>query len=52
MNRERRKRRRVEEGIRMEGWEEYFKGLLGGVEWRVRKGGEKGRGGRRGGIKH
>ena len=44
VNWERKRRRRIEEGIKMEEWEEYFKGLLGGVEWRVRKGGERGRG--------
>ncbi|XP_076291061.1 uncharacterized protein LOC143214209 [Lasioglossum baleicum] len=40
VNRERKKRNRVYEGIKMEEWDEHFRGILGGVEWRVRKGGE------------
>ena len=44
VNRDRRRRKRVEEGIKMEEWEEYFRGILGGVEWRVRRGGERRRG--------
>ena len=44
VNRGRKRRGRVEEGIRMEEWEDYFRGVLGGVEWRVRKGGERKRG--------
>ena len=47
LKRERKRRRRVNEGIKMEIWEEHFKGLLGGVEWRVKRG-EEGRGGRMG----
>jgi len=35
VNKERKSRKRVNEGIEMEEWEIYFKGLLGGVEWRV-----------------
>ena len=42
VNSERGRRRRVEEGTKMEEWEDYFRGLLGGVEWRVRKGGKEG----------
>lgn len=34
INRER-KRRRINEGIEMREWNEYYKSLLGGVEWRV-----------------
>ena len=44
VNRDRRRGKRVEEGIKMEEWEEYFRGILGGVEWRVRRGGERRRG--------
>ena len=35
----------------MEEWEDYFRGLLGGVEWRVRKWGEEGGAGRGGRVK-
>lgn len=35
INRERRKRRRINGEIRMEEWEEYFKSVLGGTENRV-----------------
>lgn len=35
MNRERNKRKKVSEGIRMEEWDEYFRGLLGRVEWKT-----------------
>ena len=38
VNRERGRRRKVNERIKMEEWDEYFRGLLGGVEWRVLKG--------------
>ena len=44
VNRERKRRKRVNEGIKMEAWEEHFKGLLGGVEWRVRRSGRSERG--------
>ena len=39
----RKKKRRINERIEIKEWDEYFRGLLGGVEWRVRKGGERGR---------
>lgn len=35
INRERKNRKRVNEGIEMKEWEIYFKELLGRVEWRV-----------------
>ena len=35
----RKKKRRINERIEIREWDEYFRGLLGGVEWRVRKGG-------------
>lgn len=38
MNRERRGRRRINEGIRIEEWRKYFMELLGGVEGKVVKG--------------
>jgi len=38
------KRRRVNEGIKMEEWDKYFRDLLGGVSGRVRRGIEGGRG--------
>ena len=38
INRERRKRRRINEGINMREWEEYFKSLLGGVKNKVSRG--------------
>ncbi|XP_076301689.1 uncharacterized protein LOC143219703 [Lasioglossum baleicum] len=37
VNRERRRRSRIDERIRMEEWEQYFRDLLGGVEGRVGK---------------
>ncbi|XP_077255453.1 uncharacterized protein LOC143893678 [Temnothorax americanus] len=40
VNRERRKRRGIEEGIEEEEWKEHFMKLLGGVEGRVRMGKE------------
>lgn len=39
VNRERKGRKRVNEGIKMGEWKEYFMSLLGGVEVRVVKGG-------------
>lgn len=42
VNNERRGRKWVNEGIEMKEWDEYFKGLLGGVEWRVIKGAKRG----------
>ena len=39
LNRERKRRKTVDERIKMVEWEEHFKGMLGGVEWRVRRGG-------------
>jgi len=39
LNKERRKRRGINEGIDQEKWKEYFMDLLGGVETRVRLGG-------------
>lgn len=44
INRERKRRRKVNERIKMVEWDEHFKGLLGGVEWRVRRGGRSERG--------
>lgn len=48
INRERKKKARINEGIKMEEWKEYFMGLLeGGVEGRVvmdGRGRRKGRG--------
>lgn len=38
MNRERKRRRGINEGIEMEEWREYFMGLLGGVKSRVVRG--------------
>ena len=47
-----RKRRRVNERIKMEEWDKYFRELLGGVCGRVRRGMEEGKGGRSGrGVK-
>ena len=43
VNMGRKKKRRLNERIDIREWDEYFRGLLGGVEWRVRKGGERGR---------
>ena len=42
--REMKKRRGVNEEIKLEEWEEYFRELLGGVEWRVRRDVEERRG--------
>jgi len=43
VNRERKKWKRINEEIKMEEWEEYFKKVLGGVDkkviWRKKKGG-------------
>lgn len=48
MNRERKKRNKINEGIEMKDWEEHFKKLLGGVEGKVVRGekrrGERGEG--------
>ncbi|KMQ85710.1 hypothetical protein RF55_15573 [Lasius niger] len=41
INRERRKRKGVDEGIQVEEWKEHFMGLLGGVEERVMRGQER-----------
>ncbi|KYN12238.1 hypothetical protein ALC57_15590, partial [Trachymyrmex cornetzi] len=38
VNRERKKWKGINKGIEMREWEEYFKELLGGVEWRVVRG--------------
>ncbi|KMQ89643.1 hypothetical protein RF55_10705 [Lasius niger] len=38
VNRERKRRSRVNEGIEIKEWNDYFKRLLGGIEWRVVKG--------------
>lgn len=35
VNRERKRRRRLNERIKMEKGDEYFRGLLGGVEWKT-----------------
>ncbi|XP_071576349.1 uncharacterized protein [Temnothorax nylanderi] len=43
VNKERKKRRGIEEGIEEEEWKEHFMNLLGGVEGRVRLGKEEGR---------
>ena len=40
VNRGRKSRKRVDEKIKKEEWKEYFMGLLGGVEKRVRMGGK------------
>lgn len=40
----RRRRRRMEQGIEMEEWERYFKDILGGVEWKVRREGGRTKG--------
>lgn len=39
INRGRKWRRTVNEGIKTVEWDEHFKGVLGGVEWSVRRGG-------------
>ena len=41
VNRERKRRKGVNEGIEEKEWREYFMTLLGGVEGRVRKGGRR-----------
>ncbi|XP_024876545.1 vicilin-like seed storage protein At2g18540 [Temnothorax curvispinosus] len=46
VNRERRKRRGIEEGIEEEEWKKYFMQLLGGVEGRVKMGEDEGREGK------
>lgn len=38
INRERKNKKRVNEGIEMKEWDGFFRGLLGGVEWRVIRG--------------
>jgi len=44
VNKERKRRTRINEGIEMGEWREYFKGMMGGVEGRVIWGGrERGR---------
>jgi len=42
VNRERKRKKGIEDGIKMEDWVEHFKGQLGGVDTRVRIG-HKGR---------
>lgn len=42
VNRERKRKKWMNEGIEMAKWDEYFKGLLRGVEWRVIKGSDRG----------
>lgn len=37
INRERKRRKSIKEGIEMREWEEYFRGLLRAVEWRMMK---------------
>lgn len=49
MNRERKERRGINEGIEMEEWREYFMGLLGGVKSRVVRGAGRERKGEEGG---
>jgi len=44
INRERKHRKKVNENIEMEEWREHFMEVLGGVDGRVRRGLEKGRG--------
>ena len=44
MNRGRKKKRRINERIEIREWEEHFRRVLGGVEWRVRMRGARGRG--------
>lgn len=41
VNKGRRRRKKVKEGIEMKEWEEHFRKILGGVEWRVRMEGER-----------
>ena len=43
VNRERKRRKRVNQDIDMVKWEKYFMELLGGVENRIRKGDKEGR---------
>ncbi|XP_070517906.1 golgin subfamily A member 6-like protein 25 [Cardiocondyla obscurior] len=40
VNKGRKKRKKIEEKIKIEEWDEYFREMLGGVEWKV--GGEMG----------
>jgi len=35
VNKDRKRRKRINEGIEMGEWKEYFKGVMGGVEGRV-----------------
>lgn len=51
VNRERKKRRGVNEDIEMGEWDRYFRDLLGGVEWRTVREGQRGKGGGEGGNK-
>lgn len=44
INRERKKRKGINDGIEMEEWKEHFMRLLGGVERRVVRGGKRERG--------
>jgi len=37
VNKGRKRRKRVKEGIEMKEWERHFREVLGGVEWRVRR---------------
>lgn len=37
MRRGRNRRKRTDHGIELVEWEEYFKELLGGIDWRVRR---------------
>lgn len=41
VNRERKKRNKINEGIEMREWEKHFKRLLGGVEGKVTRGEKK-----------
>lgn len=38
VNRERKRRKGINERIEMEEWDEYFRESLGGMEWRIKKG--------------
>lgn len=42
VNRERRRGKRINEGIEMEEWREYFMRLMGGVEGKIVRGGREG----------
>lgn len=35
------RKKRITQGIKLGVWKKYFKGILGGVDWRVRKGEER-----------